>query len=86
MGDRSNVIQLTGSATTTFGSVVMYGVSVNKTLSGTMTIKESGTAVATFAATTPPGTYHLIPHGVRYAALTIVLSAGDDCTAFTQIA
>lgn len=87
MGNEANPKKLAGTATTTFGSVRMYGVSVNKTLTGTMIINESGTAVATFAIGTTPGTYHLVPsNGVRYANLTIALSAGDDCTAFTQVA
>ena len=80
-------LQLTGSGTTTPGGLSgtkLYGVNVNKTLTGTMTIKENGTAVGTFAATTPPGMYHFIPQGVRYFKLTIVLSAGDDVTAFVR--
>lgn len=80
----SNPKKLTGSGTTTFGSVLLYGVSVNAPLTGTVAIKESGTAVGTLAASTAAGTYHAIPNGVRYANLTIVLSAGDDVTVFTR--
>ena len=86
MGNDSNPKKLTGSGTTTLGSVFLYGISINKTLTGTLTVNESGTAVASFAIGTLPGTYHIIPHGVRYTVLTIVLSAGDDCTVFTKVA
>lgn len=84
MGNDSNPKKLTGTATTTFGSCFAYGFAINKTLTGTLTINESGSAVAQFAIGTAPGTYHLAPNGVRYAALTAVLSAGDDVTAFTR--
>lgn len=86
MGNEANVKKLTGSATTTFGSALLFGVSVNTTLAGTLIIKEAGTAVATFAIGTTPGTYHIVPNGVRYSALTIALSAADDATAFTKVA
>lgn len=86
MGNDSNPKKLTGSGTTTFGSCFAYGFSVNKTLTGTLTINENGTAVAQFAIGTTPNTYHVIPNGVRYSALTAVLTAGDDVTAFTRTA
>lgn len=86
MGNDSNPKKLTGTGTTTIGSCFLFGVSINKTLTGTLDIKESGTSVAQFAIGTAPGTYHLAPSGVRYTNLTLVLSAGDDCTAFTKIA
>ncbi len=85
MGNDSNPKKLTGSGTTTFGPCLLYGVSVNATLTGTLAIKESGTAVGTLPVGTPVGTYHLIPNGVRYSVLTIVLSAADDATAFTRV-
>lgn len=80
----SNPKKCAGTATTTIGSCLMTGFSINKTLTGTVDIKESGTSVAQFAIGTVPGTYHIIPGGVRYSVLTIVLSAGDDVTAFTR--
>lgn len=64
------------------GSVFMYAICVNKTLTGTLTINESGTAVGQFAIGTATGTYHIIPNGGRYAVLTLVLSAGDDVTVY----
>lgn len=84
MGNESNVIKLTGSGTTTIGSCLMYNISVNKTLTGTLTVNESGTAIGQFAIGTTPGSYHVVPNGARYANLTLVLSAGDDCSAFTK--
>jgi hypothetical protein len=84
MGNESNPKKLTGTATTTIGSCSCFGISVNKTLTGTLTVNESGTAVGQFAVGTIPGTYFAIPNGVRYAALTLVLSAGDDVTVFTK--
>lgn len=84
MGNDSNPKKAAGTATTTLGSCFMYGIGINKTLTGTVTVNESGTAVGQFAIGTVPGTYHAIPNGVRYAVLTIVLSAGDDVTLFTK--
>ena len=86
MGNDANPKRLTGTDTTTFGSVFLFGVAVNKTLTGTMTIKEGTATIAVFAIGTAPGTYHQVDSGTRYASLSIVLSAGDDCTAFTKIA
>jgi hypothetical protein len=86
MGNEANVIKLTASGTTTLNSVLMYGISINKTLAGTLTVNENGTAVAQFAIGTTPGQYHMVPNGVRYSKLTLVLSGADDCTAFTKVA
>lgn len=85
MGNDSNPKQLTASSTTTIGSCLLYGIAVNKTLTGSLTINESGTPVATFAVGTPVGMYHIAAHGVRYTLLTLVLSAADDVTSFTRI-
>ncbi len=79
----SNPLKLSGSATTTINGCFLYGISINKALTGTLTVNENGTAVAQFAATTPPGDYHNVPGGARYYKLTLVLSAGDDVTIFT---
>lgn len=84
MGNDSNPKKLTASGTTTVGSCLMYGVSINKTLTGTLTVNESGSAIAQFAIGTTPGTYMLVPEGCRYANLTVVLSAADDATIFTR--
>jgi len=87
MENNAYPLQLAGTATTTPGGLsgtMMYGVNINKTLTGTLIIKENGTAVATFAIGTTPGMYHAIPQGVRYFKLTLVLSADDDVTAFVR--
>ena len=80
----ANPKKLTGSGTTTIGSCFVTGISVNKTLTGTLTVYETTTAVAQFAIGTTPNTYHLAPNGVRYSSLVLVLSAGDDVTLFSR--
>lgn len=84
MGNESNPKKLTGTGTTTIGSCSCFGISVNKTLTGTLTVNESGTAVGQFAIGTTPNTYFNLPSGCRFANLTLVLSAGDDVTVFTK--
>ena len=84
MGNESNSKKLTASATNTIGSVMLYGIGVNKTLAGTVTVFNDTTNVATFATTAIPGTYHAIPNGVRYGNLVIVLSGADDVTIFAR--
>lgn len=86
MGNDSYPKKLTGTATTTLGSCRLMGISINKTLTGTLTVNESGTAVGQFAISTATGDYHNVPGGVRYANLTLVLSAGDDVTVFLTVA
>ena len=86
MGNDANVIKLTGSGTTTLGSVFVFNISINKTLTGTLTVNENGTAVGQFAVGTLPGNYHQVASGARYTKLTLVLSAGDDVTCFSKIA
>lgn len=84
MGNDSYPVKLTGSATTTLKSCFVYAICINKTLAGTLTVNESGTAVASFAIGTLPGTYHILPSGGRYAIPTFVLSAGDDVTVYIK--
>lgn len=86
MGNDANPKKLAGTATTSFGDAYLYCVNINKTLTGTLTINQLGTAVAAFAIGTVPGSYHVVPNGARYASLTMVLSAGDDVTAYTRSA
>lgn len=85
MGNDSYPKKLTGSATTTLLSCRLMGITINKTLVGTLTINENGTAVGQFAIGTTPGDYHNVPGGVRYAACTLVLSGADDVTAFLTV-
>lgn len=84
MGNDSNPKKLTPSATTTLGSVMCYGIGINKTLAGTITVNESNTNIAILAIGTVAGTYHAIPNGVRYSSLAIALSAADDASVFTR--
>ena len=84
MGNDSYPVKLTGTGTTTIGSAFLYAICINKALSGTLTVNESGTAVGQFAIATVAGTYHAIPNGGRYAALTLALSAGDDVTVYVK--
>ena len=84
MGNDANPKKLTESGTTTIGQARVYAICINKTLTGTLTVNETGTAVAQFAIGTTPGTYHLTPNGAIYSVLTYVLSAADDVTIFTR--
>lgn len=84
MGNDSYPVLLTQSATTTLKSCLMFGIAINKTLAGTLVINDNGNAVANFAIGTLPGTYHIAAHGVRYAALTAVLSTTDNVTVFIK--
>lgn len=84
MGNESNPKKLTGTGTTTVGSCSVYGINVNKTLTGTLTVNESGSAVGQFAIGTAPATYFVIADGIRFANLSLVLSAGDDVTLFSK--
>lgn len=84
MGNDANVAKLAGTATTTLNSTFLYNICVNKTLTGTLTINENGTAVGQLAIGTTPGNYHQNPNGARYYKLTLVLSAGDDVTVFSR--
>ena len=86
MGNEANIKKLTATGTTTLGSVFLFNICINKTLTGTLTVNESGTAVGQFAIGTTPGNYHQNTNGTRYANLTLVLSAGDDVSALSKIA
>ncbi len=85
MGNDSNPVKLTASATTTLGSVFIYGISVNKTLTGTLTVNDGSTNRALFAIGTTPNTYHAIPNGSRYASFAAALSAADDVTVHVRV-
>lgn len=84
MGNDSNPVKLAGTATTTLGSVFLYSVSINKTLTGTLVVEDGTNVLANFASTTPPGDYHNLPSGARYQNLQCILSAGDDVTVFVK--
>lgn len=86
MGNESNPKQLAGTATTTFGSCMLFGLSINKITTGTIIIKEGANTVATIAIGATQTMLHNVANGVRYNSLSIVLSAADDVTAFTKVA
>lgn len=86
MGNDANIKQLGGTATTTIGSCFLYNICINKTLTGTLAVKEGSNTVATFAIGTTPGNYHQHAGGVRYGSLSLVLSAGDDVSVLTKAA
>lgn len=85
MGNDSNPTKLTASSTTTLGHVFLYGISVNKTTTGTITVNDGSVNKAIFAASTPVGMYHVVPNGTTYANLAIALSTTDDVTVFTRV-
>lgn len=87
MGNDASIVKLAGTATTTLTGVsgmMLYNICINKTLTGTLTINENGTAVGAFAIGTTPGNYHQHFGGTRYFKLTLVLSAGDDVSVLTK--
>lgn len=84
MGNDSYPVKLSGSTTTTLKSCFLYAICINKTLAGTLTVNENGSAVGQFAIGTVPGMYHSLPNGARYAAPTFALSAGDDVTVYIK--
>lgn len=86
MGRDSFPVQLTGTGTTTLGSRFLMAICVNKALTGTMVIKDGASTVGSFAIGTAVGTYHIVPNGARYQNMQVVLSAGDDVTAYVQLA
>lgn len=86
MGNDSNPIALTASATTTIGSVFLMGITIAKTLTGTITVKEGANTILVFAIGTVAGDYCNIPNGARFTNLSIVLSASDAAAAFTKVA
>lgn len=70
------------SDTTTFGRGQLGAICVNKTLTGTVTIKETSTTLGTLAAGSLAGNYWFTPgDGVTFANLVVTLSGADDVTA-----
>lgn len=56
------------------------GIFINKTTTGTVTIKSGATTIGVFAIGTVPNTYWLTDDGVEIADMQVVTSAGDDVT------
>ena len=84
MGNDSTAKPLTASDTTTIGAAFLYAICINKTLAGTLTVNDTGVAMASFAIGTLPGTYHAVPNGARYGSLSCVLSGADDVTVYVR--
>jgi hypothetical protein len=84
MGNDSYPVLCTASGTTTIGSCILFGVSVNKTTTGTITVQESSSSVGAFAASTPVGMYYSTATGTRFANLEVVLSTTDNVTIFVK--
>lgn len=84
MGNDTNPRKLTASATTTLGNVYLCGISINKALTGTITVNDGTANKAIFAIATPAGMYHAVPFGATYASLAIALSTTDDVTVFVR--
>ena len=58
----------------------VMGIFVNKTTTGTITIRSGATAIGVMAIGTTPNTYWLTDDGVQIMDLQIVTSAADDVT------
>jgi hypothetical protein len=84
MGNDSYPILCTASGTTTVGSCLLYGVAINKTTVGTVTVQEGATSVGAFAASTAVGSYFVLPNGTRFGNLEVVLSGADNVTIFVK--
>ncbi len=60
--------------------VVVHGIEINKTLSGTLTIRAGATVIGIFAAGTLPGSYWISTNGIQVESANIVNSATEDVT------
>ena len=85
-GNEKNNYTYISTATTTVvsGTVIkrvnLAGIFINKTLTGTVTVKAGATTIGIFAIGTVPNTYWYTKDGIEVADLQIVTSAGDDVT------
>lgn len=81
----NNYTYITGAATTVIGGsslrrVNLNGIAINKTLTGTLTIKSGATTIGVFAIGTSPAQYWGSTNGTEVADLQIVNSATEDVT------
>lgn len=60
--------------------VNVMGIFINKTLTGTVTLRTGVTQIAQFAIGTVPGSYWLSDNGTEVADFQVVTSATDDVT------
>ena len=80
---------ITGAATTTFAGneltkVILHGISVNKAVTGTITVKSGSTILGVIAAGSAAGMYFHSECGVYIESLTIVNGSTEDFTVFYQ--
>ena len=73
------------AATTVIGSatnrrVALAAIFINKTLTGTLTVKAGATTIGVFAIGTPVGIYWHTTNTTEIFDFQIVTSAGDDVT------
>ena len=86
----NNFTYISTNTTTVIGGTVasggirrvnLQGIFINKTLTGTLTVKSGATTIGIFAIGTATGTYWLSSgFGIEVADLQIVTSAADDIT------
>ena len=60
--------------------VVIHGIEINQTTTGTITIKAGATVIGVIAAGTLPGSYWESTNGIQVESATIVNSATEDFT------
>lgn len=77
---------ITGAATTTFAGelskTLIGSININKTLTGTLTVKAGATTIAVFPIGTVPAQYWYSEAGTLIDTLSIVNSASEDVTVF----
>lgn len=70
---------VTPNSTTILGACLLFGVYINKPMTGTLVIKDGTITRGTIAAATAAGTFWGITHGNTFANLTIVSNnVADD--------
>jgi hypothetical protein len=81
----NNYTYISTATTTVIGATSLrrincMGIFVNKTLTGTVTVKTGATTIGILAIGTIAGTYWLTDEGVEIADMQITTSAADDVT------
>lgn len=88
MQSLNNYKNITTAATTVFAPTggllrtVLGAININKTLTGTITIKSGSTTIGVIAATTPAGEYWYSNTGTLIEDLQIVNGSTEDVTVF----
>lgn len=84
-----NYTYISTNATTVIGPstlrrINLLGININKTLTGTVTVKSGATTIGAFAIGTVVNQYWYTDCGIEIADLQIVTSASDDVTVFWE--